>query len=462
MTTHDKIVFELALSFYENKMFTPRASDLDQIALLLKVDDDWLRDAIDGNYQLLTPYYNPYEVMFHGEKIVVDADAYTLFALICYYYWISKELDGMDATITDPDILRDTVEGFLYVEHDFEMANSFAGTYQFMKDHIWTYDTVLYANGDFDPRGEYQAYMAAVYHPELFPVGVVQLMQESLSYEFSTRSKALYLITILRILINSKQTSNYIKDIATDLYLNNITLLRNGRIIDIASNLKYHDQKVPFQQRKKNNSETTRMEICYGYENYDSYFLRLDLAHKGEGFIHYNNVTPGDVKSCLFAENEYQSAIKKYPDTEPFFIKYDKRYALKERIHCKFTSDSKDHYEELREHKEHDPVFNNDYTEDNVLEFIDEFTKFLPARCLRPIDKDGTRKRYLFNHNKLMGGVQRITILILAKNKHVYDEYHEFASAAVRYGLITTDETRKFENIDGILEILKRSKSRIE
>lgn len=415
MTTHEKIVCELALSFYENKLYDLKESDWERIAALLKLDSGLLSDALNGRCQVLTHDYDRYEVLFHGEKFAVDANAYSLFDLICRCYLIFKELDGMDSSITDSEILLDTVEAFRYTEHNFEIANSFAATYQFMKDHIWTYDTVLFANGDFDPRGILYCYEAAVHYPQVFSTELIQLMQENLSYEFATRTMALYLITILRILINSNQTSDSVKGIATDLNLNSITLLRNGRIIDVASNVKYHDQKIPVQKRGRNNSETTRLEICYGYENYDSYCLRLDLAHKGEGFVHYNNVTPGGVKSCLFTEDEYGNAIKKYPDTESFFIKYGKRYALKERGHCDFTPDSKNHYEKLREQKEHDPVLSSEYTEESVLEFISELTNFLPARCLRSIDKDGTRRNYLFNHDKFMGGVLRLIDLILGK-----------------------------------------------
>ena len=42
-------------------------------------------------------------------------------------------------------------------------------------------------------------------------------------------------------------------------------------------------------EKRTRKDRTTRIQLLYGYPNYDSYCIRLDLKHKGQGFVHYNN-----------------------------------------------------------------------------------------------------------------------------------------------------------------------------
>lgn len=247
---------------------------------------------------------------------------------------------------------------------------------------------------------------------------------------------------------------------ASELYDHLLFILKNGRIISVQTNLLYATRTEAPEKRDRDDN-TTRMQIIYGYPNYDAYVLRLDLAHKGEGFVHYNNKTPGGIKSCLFSESQYQGVINQYPLLSSCFIKYGHRWALKERGNFDIPQDMRTIFEKIRNQNEHEPVF-KESDEAAVIEFIYLITRLLPTNCFVPLDKDEQHARYCFNFDKIMCFIHLFYIARISSDNNNCDKlYDAIIDAAIRYNLIFPSEKESYMSEEGICVIADLAYERI-
>ena len=244
--------------------------------------------------------------------------------------------------------------------------------------------------------------------------------------------------------------------------MNTITMLRNGRVIAVQANTLYQDLKKDHEIRTKQADNTTRLQVMYGFDNFDTYELRLDLAHQGEGFIHYNNLSPGGIKCCLFTLEEYHKVIEEYPDLRDCFVVYANQAALKERKNCPFTSEMKDHYEIIRSKQEHIRAVSSTFQEIDLIDFLDIVKRMLPKSWVGRIDKDGIFAKYCFDHDILMTRATILCYTLLVND--AYDTYRllEYLSnKAVFYGLIEYDEQLLYDDAAGICDLICQSNNRI-
>lgn len=198
----------------------------------------------------------------------------------------------------------------------------------------------------------------------------LRILYRIIKYELITCSNSLYMIVITQIVKLSPFFDQEIKGIADEMYNHLLQLIQNARIISVQTNYRYPTNYDHIDNRGKLDN-TTRLQILYGYENYDAYYLRLDLAHKGQGFIHYNNKSPGGVKCSLFNESEYKEILSKYPNSDIFFIQYGNRYALREMSNLTLNETEVGEYKEIACLKEHEKAFVKEYSEEKVLEPVD-------------------------------------------------------------------------------------------
>lgn len=84
------------------------------------------------------------------------------------------------------------------------------------------------------------------------------LITEILRYEFSVRFNALQLIVIVQIIKHSVFFENEIRDLASELYDQLLSLLKNGRVISVQTNL-LHINKSGKSQNRGRVDNTTRI-----------------------------------------------------------------------------------------------------------------------------------------------------------------------------------------------------------
>ena len=242
-------------------------------------------------------------------------------------------------------------------------------------------------------------------------------------------------------------------------------ILKNGRIISIQANSLYFDSAKKCDDRTKQDN-TTRLQILYGYENFDTYVMRVDLSHKGQPFIHFNNASPGKVCSYLFNKEEYENTISRYPLLQSCFVEYSNdRWALKERNNCELTEEMARMFDTVESEKAHKIVFSESFSEDCVVRFIELFSNMLPATCLIPIDKNGEHARKCFNYDIL---IRNTTLLYLTcMSNLVRDESEsinllidDIFDKALNYGLILEEEQIKRDPLFGIYYILNLAKEK--
>lgn len=332
-----------------------------------------------------------------------------------------------------------------------------------MYKKYYSVDFAVFNNSNYQPKNELNLLRSFITtgHRDIFDRKYLPFLYRIISYELITRVNSIYLITITQIIKHSDFMSNDIKEMSNEMYDYLLYMVQNARIISVQTNFLPPLRSEHSEIRDKYDN-TTRLQIIYGYENYDSYVLRLDLAHKGQELIHYNNKSPGGIKCCLFTHNEYNSIIKESPVAKVFFVKYGSRYALKELNNLDISKELLKVYEEIRNKKEHTSAFNNTYDENDIVKFINIISLMLPSNCLVHIDFEEKHARSCFNYNKIMYYAILLEIAFLSHEKNDFQKILKLISTtASRYGLILEDSTDEFSNIEGVCLIIDEAKSKI-
>lgn len=188
--------------------------------------------------------------------------------------------------------------------------------------------------------------------------------------------------------------------------------------------------------------------------------MRLDLAHQGEGFVHYNNQSPGKVKCCLFSKEEYESIIRDNSALSDCFISYGERFALKERE--QIDQSMKADYEVIREDNEHKKAFVQDYSEDSVIEFINYLGYMLPQNCIVSIRKDSEYDNYMFDLNQYYMMISILFIASMGNKKETERMYNYIIEKMISKNVIAKDSLEYFTNLGDICDFAEQLRTRAE
>lgn len=464
LTDYEKTIYGMAIAYSCSCSYVLEDDDINRIATLLNVDYELFNKAIkffaNGNI-------SAGQIKLGDEYYCADyfLNAELLNALIRVYFIYKSMKRLSDGTECD-DILNN-YQIFQCCIGEFDSINASLSTFECMSRGFFSLEYAVYNNSNYNPRTQLnllQHYITKDLREILngfIDSSYPQFLCRLLSYDFVTRINAIYLITITQIIKHSRFFNNHIKSIAEDMYSYLLSILQNARVISAQTNCLYPTGADNIEHRGKEDN-TTRLQILYGYENYDAYFMRLDLAHKGEGFVHYNNKSPGGIKSCLFTNDEYKSCILEHPQAHKFFIRSGNRYALKEMINLELTSEEIEEFEQIRKTKEHLKAFDKNYSEEYVENFISIVSCMLPNLCVVKIDLEENHARCCFDYNKIMFNSVELDIAILKRDKECVKKHIErIVCFAKKYKLITVEDADSLKSLEGVCLIIDEAKNRI-
>lgn len=447
-------LYEIAVAYGQNGIYKLREEDISTLASMLQLDSQKLAAALSPDDENLSKSSN------NGHSC-----SYMLFDVIIRCFFISKNLKELDMNVIASDqkslildTLRTNIDNLRESLHHFELANANLGTFSCLLANSFSLEHTLFADSQYNPTSQLSILQLQLHQQNKVDIdpNLTVVILRLLKYNLSTRTNALFMIAIIQIIIHSPYFSPEICTIANELYCHLLELFRNARLLTVQLNSLYLDTRIPIEDRGKQNN-TTRLLLLYGYGNYDTYELRLDFAHKGEGFIHYNNRSPGGIKCNLFSASEYAEIISKLPAAAELFIAYGNRYALKEKINIDLDSNLSLLYSELQLLNTHRPSFHAAFSEDHVLDFLSILSRIMPSHCHVPIDKTQSFAVHYFNYDYLM---LLTSFLYLAELDGDNDSAEEFMKAivlhAAKYSIVDSVDP-SFYTLDGINLILEEA-----
>ena len=293
---------------------------------------------------------------------------------------------------------------------------------------------------------------------ELLPI-----IYEVLSYEMETHAKAMYLIVVMQMLKHSPFYSDQSRRIATEMYTNIHNLLQNARVISIQINFLYQDLSRSHELRTREMDNTTCLHLSYGFDNYDTFSLRLDLPHQNECNIHFNNLSPGGIKSYFYNSIEYQEIIAEHPEASSWFIELEGKWYLKERHKCGLGSSSKVLYQKLCDGKNHTPVFNTSYPEEDFLVYLCSVNQLVANVTNGSVDKDeeNARRSYQLDHI-MFDSYLYVLSFMLADLESCQVLFERIIDRAITYKLILNSDRKDYTSLEGLHLIIQAAKSRVK
>ena len=462
--SYEMTIYTLAMAYAESPLFSVDDEMISELAQLLIVDEELLKYALSGNTSFR---YGDVRIKF-GEK-TVDCTEYfknTFFASIIKLHLAYKELDKISDAIDEDTIIKN-IEHIRAMIFYFDSTNANNATYECMLEQQFSLKHTVYDSGDSPPMDYLKMLMTLVTSDDCleYDKSLLSIISHLAQYELRTRLNALYLIMITQIIMHSPFFEEKIHKMALEMYEHLMFILKNGRIISIQVNSLHCDIAKSCEDRTRRDN-TTRLQILYGYENFDTYVMRVDLSHQGQPFIHFNNTSPGKVCSYLFNKEEYENAISRYPLLESCFVEYsNERWALKERSNCELTKEMSKMFDTVESEKAHKGVFSENFSEDCIVRFIELFLNMLPSTCCIPIDKDGEYARRCFNYDIL---IRNTTLLYLAYISSFIREESEsinlliddIFNKALNYGLTLEEERIERDSLFGAYYILHLAKEK--
>lgn len=323
---YEKLILSLAISYAHSPMFSLKEEDIAGLSDFLRIDFQLLKKALSVSERDTRDVVT---VKFGEDKIEYSGLADNIFfTVLVRIYFIYESFSKLNREV-DYDAIKYNVGIFLSIVHEFDMIHSAIATYECMYHGAFSFDYTVFNDGNFRPMDfirMLQLYMTCE-DSMFFNNSIVSLNYILLRYEFYMRINTLYLIAITQIYKHSSFLNSNVRKIANELYEHLLFILKNGRIISIQTNILHVMKKEKIINRGRE-ANTTRMQIIYGYGNFDTYVLRLDLGHKGEELIHWNNKSPGGIKCCLFSKEEHQVIVKIHPEMESCFTNYDDRWGI--------------------------------------------------------------------------------------------------------------------------------------
>lgn len=363
---------------------------------------------------------------------------------------------------TDNDSIREVYLLFDKIITWLTSLNADLATFMCMKD------------GSFSTKYAVQEWKNTNYHDniwfltnymndELFSLdaNTLQIYIKSIKYDIETRLNSIYYTGVLLLIDNSPFIKDEIKSISKDFYHYLIVLLKNCRLIGMKLNLSGPQEEINSRGRINN---TTQVLMVYGYDNYDTYCLRLDLPHKGIEFIHYNNRSPGsgnnEVESCIFSKEEYNVIIERYsefPSLNELFVKHGNTYALKERCNCNFSSIEIERiFDSLEKSHGHIKFSEKKYDEKSILEFIELLSYFYESK--RETIQSDEYVINCFNYDRIMLKSKCLMQCMIhreltGEDYKIDKQIESIVKTAIRYGIIEQcDEPYDIEDVKIIIE----------
>ncbi len=462
LTSYEKTVYALALAYGYDPIYSLNDTHIEKLAYFLELNFDKLKKALSVNDGFM---YKNAAVRFGSDTVTLGGffknDFFDVMIKICFAY---DALENAKCG-NDKETIAKNIEIFSNVYHYFEMANSKTATYECMHENMFSYKyTVFDSPEDFSPSSSLDMLKMLLNDDfrSIYDESLPSMLSLILKCEFKTRINALYIITLCQIFKHPPCVDSEISDIAEGLYQKLLFILKNGRIVAVNANLLYSNTKRPVSERSRSD-DTTRLQILYGYSNYDCYELRLDFSHQGQEFIHLNNESPGKIASGIFTAEEYAEITEKYPSSEKLFIAYGARFALKERSNCELENrEAKDMYEDISGLKAHEAVFTQDYSEVSVNTFIEYMARMLPKECRKPIDATGGYADKCFNYDKLMEAFTVLYIACLRHPEYVDRVTEKIKNDAYRYGYISDEEKEIITSVGDIVSIVLRAENTLK
>lgn len=460
LSDYEKTIYILALAYADDPICRLTEKNISELSSFLKVDVQLLTKAL----QTETGFPYGCAVLQFGDEKIVCGDFFknTFFDIITKVFLGYKNLDELFDS-TDQDELNENLKVFNSLLVLFDIINASTSTYECMCKDYFSFENTMYDSPEgFYPKDHMNMMRTLLYARENIgcDAGLLRALNMLLEYEFRTRFDALYLVTICQILKHSPCYKGNTSRIATEMYNKLLTILKNGRVISIRGNIIPIATDKQVKNRTKHDN-TTRIQILYGYPNYDCYELRLDYSHQGQEFVHFNNESPGKVSCCIFTKSEYEAFVEKYPSVANCFISYGSQYALKERGNCDEPKEVMDYYDEIAKSKAHDAVFSQAYEEAEINELIDSVFKMLPPQCIRKIDLDGSYAKKCFDCDVIMRDVSWLYLAYISKSVDTVEKTLEkISNRAFSYEL--TSKYTPLNTLDEVCEIARIAQTRIK
>ena len=460
ISPYEKTIYTLAMAYAESPLFSINDEMLSDLTQLLLVDEDLLKYALSGN----TSFRYGHVRLKFGEKAFDCTDYFknTFFASIIKIHSAYKALNSI-SDATDEKAIIENIKLIRSAIFFFDSTNANNATYECMLEQQFSYKHTVYDSGDFPPMDYLKMLLTLVTSDDClkYDKSLLSIISHLAQYELRTRLNALYLITITQIIMHSPFFEEEIHKMAVEMYEHLMFILKNGRIISIQVDSLFFDLAKSCDDRTRKDN-TTRLQILYGYENFDAYVMRIDLSHQGQPFIHFNNASPGKVCSYLFTKEEYENTISQYPLLKSCFVKYsNNRWALKERSNCELTKDVASMFDTLEAEKAHKGVFSENFSEDSVVGFIELFSNMLPSTCCTPIDKDGEHARRCFNYDILIRNATLLYLAYINREPESVDLLMtDMFTKATNYGLISNQEQTERDSLFLVYYILYLAKEK--
>lgn len=476
---YEKTIYTLAMAYGDSPSLKFDEKTIYEVATCLNVEYDLLNKAL---FKSPAKRGNHLEIQF-GEEVIDCAEFYdrTFFDCITKLYCAYKELENIPEEETK-ETIQESLDAFDRIVHFLDITNSALATYECMKCNRFSYGYTLFDQTPFAPveyldiltwLEDIRSYSEENWRDEKAEIetdgehtdsmeSLISFLSHLIQYELRVRLNALYFILAVQIIKNSPFFDREIRSIASEMYNRLMIILKNGKIISAQIESLYFDTSIISEKRTRQN-RTTRIQIIYGYNNYDTYVMRLDLAHQGQPFVHFNNSSPGEVYSNLITEDEHKNIIAEYPDFASCFIEYGKnQWSLKERKNCEFTEKTKESYNQVESVLKHKSVFEQNYSEHKVLEFIDIMRKMLPQSFCVPIDTDGNHARRCFNYDVLVRDAILLVLgFLCGEHEDINRIIDDMVKRAYNYGLISEREKSECKSLMDLRYILLSAEERL-
>ncbi len=460
LSDYDKMIIENALAYGFCGVIKLKETEIFDLAQNLKIEGELLLDAM--NFDSMPIELNCVE--YKGDRYNTNPVYSPLFDAVIRYYLIQKDL-GLIVDKSDEKTVVENIKFFFDAVDHFETMNANSDICEAERTGQYTHQYLMYDGEGYRPKEILDLLMTYNTARDCMGSsnaldGHIRIAQMILKHELLSRANAIYLAVVAQVISHSPQMNTEIRLIAQEFYLNIISKLRNAKVLSVQVNLLYQDTKKACSARTREEDNTTRLKIIYGFDNFDAYSMRLDLAHQGEGFIHYNNQSPGKVKCCLFSKEEYDAIIRNNFALSDCFISYGERFALKERGQIKQSMRAD--YEVIREQNEHKKAFVQDYSEENVIDFVNNLGKMLPQSCLTVIKTDRKHDSYMFDLNRYYMMVTILFLALVSNSKDAEKMYNYIVEKMINKGVITSDFREYFTNLGDVCDFAELLRSRAE
>lgn len=459
---YEKTIYSLAVSASLKKTYPIDTDDIGIISSLLKVNDTLLKKALDMYSGEALPFY----VIFGKDVIEIkDSSNADLFYGILQAIWIYKALKNLSVS-TEKEAIIENYHCFKYCIDRFHMLISFSSVFESISQNQFSLEYSIIGNDTFSPAellenletillSEANEAKIVFSNKSEYLYNCLPILYRSFEFELKIRVHTVYLILSTQIIKHSIFFNGTIKQIANEMYEQLLGMLQNAWLIAAqVESLPMQHLDTPEKRTRKD--RTTRIQLLYGYPNYDSYCIRLDLKHKGQGFVHYNNKSPGGVNSYFFSQDRLQSIIQKYPEAKDFFIKYGNLYALKEPNGLNLSKSRKKLFKSIMKENEHFKAFYDDYSESDIIEFSELVAKLLPSSCFTTIDTEEKFATICFQYSKLMTNILLVGVYSITNNQNLLQKLlNGIAEKAAKNGLIYENEIKEYNTVVGAYCIME-------